>query len=146
MFLRVGAVYLLRDGLRGWSLDSATVTVIVNPPTGAGVIDSPTEPTVFDRVRDRTRSMPRGIDRLLCSFDTGQSGPIRDQDYIQPKPPFEMDWTPILRLVAMTAIFTIIILGSGALVNYVNRLAANLPDTSALIAAAAVGVFLVNVP
>ena len=57
------------------------------------------------------------------------------------QPPYEMDWTPVLRLVGMTAIFTVIILGSGALVNYVNRLAVNLPDTSALIAAAAVGVF-----
>ncbi len=54
--------------------------------------------------------------------------------------PYEMDWKPILRLVAMTAVFTVIILGSGAIVNFVNRLAGTLPDTTALIVTAAVGV------
>jgi len=57
------------------------------------------------------------------------------------QPPFELDWAPILRLVAMTAIFTVIILGSGALVNYVIKLTNKLPDTSALIATAGVGAF-----
>jgi MFS family permease len=55
-------------------------------------------------------------------------------------PPYEMDWKPILRLVGMTGAFTIIILGSGALVNYVNDLASTLPDTTALIVTAATGV------
>ncbi|MDY6868697.1 MAG: hypothetical protein SVT56_12505, partial [Chloroflexota bacterium] len=36
------------------------------------------------------------------------------------EPPFEMNWQPILRLVAMTGVFTVVILGSGALVNYAN--------------------------
>ena len=54
--------------------------------------------------------------------------------------PYEMDWKPILRLVLMTAVFTVIILGSGAVVNYFNRMAAALPDTSALIVTAAIGV------
>jgi MFS family permease len=40
----------------------------------------------------------------------------------------------------MTGAFTIIILGSGALVNYVNDLASTLPDTTALIVTAATGV------
>ena len=57
------------------------------------------------------------------------------------EPPYEMDWKPVLRLVGMTAIFTAIILGSGALVNYVNKEASTLPDTPALIATAAIGVF-----
>jgi MFS family permease len=56
------------------------------------------------------------------------------------EPPYEMDWAPVLRLVAMTAIFTVVILGSGALVNYVNSLTAGLPDTAGLIVTAAVGV------
>lgn len=56
------------------------------------------------------------------------------------KPASELDWRPILRLVLMTGAFTVVILGSGALVNYVNRLAAGLPDTSALIVTVAVGV------
>ncbi len=56
------------------------------------------------------------------------------------EPPFEMDWKPILRLVAMTAAFTVIILGSGALVNYANTLISSLADTSGLIAIIAVGV------
>jgi len=43
------------------------------------------------------------------------------------KPDFEpepMDWKPFIRLLAMTAVFTIVILGSGALVNLVIRTAA----------------------
>lgn len=56
------------------------------------------------------------------------------------EPPYEMDWVPVLRLVAMTAIFTVVILGSGALVNYSNSLTAGLPDTAGLIVTAAVGV------
>ena len=55
-------------------------------------------------------------------------------------PPYEMDWKPILRLVLMTAIFTAIILGSGALVQFVNTQAQALPNTTRLIAVAAMGV------
>jgi MFS family permease len=56
------------------------------------------------------------------------------------QPPYKMDWKPILRLVAMTAVFTIIILGSGQLVSFVNGLAMDLPDTTALIVTGAMGV------
>lgn len=56
------------------------------------------------------------------------------------EPPYEIDWKPILRLVGMTGVFTAIILGSGALVNYVNSLARVLPDTTELIVTVAVGV------
>ena len=56
------------------------------------------------------------------------------------EPPYEMDWKPVLRLVGMTVAFTVIILGSGALVNYVNALAAALPGPGGLIMTAAVGV------
>lgn len=56
------------------------------------------------------------------------------------KPPYAMDWKPILRLVAMTAVFTAIILGSGALVNLVNTEVGGLPDSAALIVTVAVGV------
>jgi MFS family permease len=56
------------------------------------------------------------------------------------EPVSKMDWKPILRLVVMTAVFTAVILGSGALVNFVNRLAVGLPDASALIVTIAVGV------
>ncbi len=56
------------------------------------------------------------------------------------EPPFEMNWQPILRLVAMTGIFTVVILGSGALVNYANTLTSALPEVSALIATIAIGV------
>lgn len=56
------------------------------------------------------------------------------------QPPYEWDWTPVLRLLAMTAAFTLVILGSGALVEYVNSLAVNLAGIPALIMTAAVGV------
>jgi MFS family permease len=56
------------------------------------------------------------------------------------QPPNKVEWKPILRLVAMTAVFTVIILGSGELVNFVNGLAVDLPDTTALIVTAAMGV------
>jgi MFS family permease len=56
------------------------------------------------------------------------------------EPPYPMDWQPVLRLMAMTAIFTVVILGSGALVNFVNSLTAALPATTSLILAAAMGV------
>jgi MFS family permease len=52
----------------------------------------------------------------------------------------KMDWKPILRLVLMTAAFTVVILGSGAVVNFVNRLAVGLPEASALTVTVAVGV------
>jgi MFS family permease len=56
------------------------------------------------------------------------------------KPPSEWDWSPILRLVGMTIAFTVVILGAGALVDYVNSLSGNLQDTPTLIMTAAVGV------
>jgi MFS family permease len=56
------------------------------------------------------------------------------------QPPYEMDWKPILRLVLMTAVFTAVILGAGAVVNLINRLASGLPDVSGLIVTAAIGV------
>ena len=56
------------------------------------------------------------------------------------QPPYKMDWQPILRLVAMTAVFTIIILGSGKLVSFVNGLALDLPEITALIITGAMGV------
>jgi hypothetical protein len=56
------------------------------------------------------------------------------------EPPFEMNWQPILRLVAMTGVFTVVILGSGALVNYANTLTSGLSDVPALIATVTIGV------
>jgi len=56
------------------------------------------------------------------------------------KPPYPMDWAPILRLVLMTAAFTVIILGSGALVNFVNQLTSGLSETLRLVLTAAMGV------
>ncbi len=56
------------------------------------------------------------------------------------EPPFEMNWKPVLRLVAMTGIFTVVILGTGALVNYANNLTGRLPDVSSLIATVAIAV------
>ncbi|MFN2305250.1 MAG: MFS transporter [Anaerolineales bacterium] len=57
------------------------------------------------------------------------------------QPPYPMDWKPILRLVAMTVVFTIVILGSGELVNLVNGWASGLANTASLIVTAFVGVF-----
>jgi MFS family permease len=56
------------------------------------------------------------------------------------EPPFEMNWKPVLRLVAMTGIFTVVILGTGALVNYANNLTGRLPNVSSLIATVAIAV------
>jgi MFS family permease len=56
------------------------------------------------------------------------------------KPPTAWDWKPILRLLGMTIAFTVVILGSGAAVKYVNSLAKNLAETPALIVTAGVGV------
>jgi MFS family permease len=56
------------------------------------------------------------------------------------KPPYPMDWAPILRLVLMTGAFTAIILGAGALVNFVNQLTSGLSDTLRLILTAGMGV------
>jgi len=56
------------------------------------------------------------------------------------KPPYEWDWQPVIRLVGMTIAFTAVILGSGALVNYINSLSADLSDLPAKIMTAAVGV------
>lgn len=56
------------------------------------------------------------------------------------EPPNKLDWKPILRLLIMTVVFTLIILGSGELVKFVNSAAQKLPDTAALIVTAAMGV------
>lgn len=50
-----------------------------------------------------------------------------------------MDWEPILRLLLMTGVFTLIILGSGQLVKFVSRLLTNI--TSPAILFIAMGVF-----
>ncbi|HEY9122485.1 MAG TPA: MFS transporter [Brevefilum sp.] len=56
------------------------------------------------------------------------------------KPPYEWDWQPVIRLVGMTIAFTAVILGSGALVNYINSLSADLSALPSKIMTAAVGV------
>lgn len=56
------------------------------------------------------------------------------------QPPFEMNWNPILRLLAMTAVFTVVILGCGELVKFISRLADPLSTTVKLILISAVGV------
>ncbi len=56
------------------------------------------------------------------------------------EPPSKMDWKPILRLLIMTVVFTLVILGSGELVKFVTTAARTLPDTAALIVTAAMGV------
>jgi MFS family permease len=56
------------------------------------------------------------------------------------QPPFEMNWNPILRLLAMTAVFTVVILGCGELVKFISRLADPLSITVKLILISAVGV------
>ena len=56
------------------------------------------------------------------------------------EPPTKLNWKPILRLLIMTAVFTLVILGSGELVKFVNTAAQTLPDTAALIVTAAMGV------
>jgi MFS family permease len=56
------------------------------------------------------------------------------------EPPYPFTWKPILRLLAMTGAFTVVILGTGALVQWANGLALTLPQTTGLIINAAVGV------
>jgi MFS family permease len=56
------------------------------------------------------------------------------------EPTSKLDWKPILRLVLMTAVFTAVILGSGAGVNFFNRLSTGLPESSALIVTITVAV------
>lgn len=56
------------------------------------------------------------------------------------QPPYPMDWKPILRLLAMTVAFTAIILGSGAVVRFVNSWASGLPQVPSLIIIASVGI------
>ena len=56
------------------------------------------------------------------------------------EPPYAMDWGPVLRLVAMTGIFTVVIIGSGALVSYFNLLTTGLTATAGMIMTGAVGV------
>lgn len=56
------------------------------------------------------------------------------------EPPYKMDWKPVLRLLIMTIVFTLVILGSGELVQFVNTAAGKLPDTAALIVTASMGV------
>jgi len=72
---------------------------------------------------------------ILCTLITMF---VREKPIKQP--PYEMDWKPILRLIAMTVAFTAIILGAGALVNFANTRVGSLLDTTALIVTAAVGV------
>ncbi len=48
------------------------------------------------------------------------------------KAPFELDWQPFLRLVLMTAAFTVIILGMGAGVNAIMRVSLDLPRSAVL--------------
>ena len=56
------------------------------------------------------------------------------------RPPFEMNWGPILRLLAMTGVFTVVILGCGQLVKYISQFTDTLSDTWKLILISAVGV------
>jgi len=58
----------------------------------------------------------------------------------QEKVPYAMDWKPLSRLVIMTLVFTLIILGTGALVNLLVGMTTTLPYTRAFIITAIVGV------
>jgi MFS family permease len=53
--------------------------------------------------------------------------------------PFELDWQPFVRLVLMTAAFTLIILGTGAAVRAVMHLPLDLPATTSTILAGLAG-------
>jgi MFS family permease len=48
--------------------------------------------------------------------------------------PSRLDWTPILRLVLMTGLFTAVILGTGAVVNLAGRLLCGIGSTALLLA------------
>ena len=52
-------------------------------------------------------------------------------------PPF--DWTPILRLASMTALFAVIILGTGALVKWIGQLLVGLPNGALIFGMGAAG-------
>lgn len=58
----------------------------------------------------------------------------------QEKPPFKLDWTPFVRLVIMTAVFTGIILGLGAIVQWFMRQPLNLTPWIHPLLTAVVGV------
>ena len=58
----------------------------------------------------------------------------------QEKAPYAMDWKPLSRLVIMTLVFTLIILGTGALVNLLVGMTTTLPYVGAFIITAIVGV------
>lgn len=71
----------------------------------------------------------------------------------QEKPPFKLEWLPFLRLFLMTAVFTLVILGSGALVKWfmlqdfgfppvVNTVLTALAGVVAMGAAVAIGVLV----
>ncbi|MEN6482173.1 MAG: MFS transporter, partial [Anaerolineaceae bacterium] len=55
------------------------------------------------------------------------------------KSPTPMDWKPILRLLLMTAVFTLIILGTGKLVNWVMNLSDGLQGSASMIVTGLVG-------
>ncbi len=58
----------------------------------------------------------------------------------QEKAPYDMDWASLGRLAAMTAAFTVVILGTGALVRWLINLTKNLSGISSLVLIALIGV------
>jgi MFS family permease len=60
------------------------------------------------------------------------------------QPPAKMDWVPILRLLAMTAVFTVVILGTGALVRFISGLTEPLSDTMERIVLSATAVLAMS--
>lgn len=62
---------------------------------------------------------------------------VPEKRQIEPSVP--MDWKPILRLLLMTAVFTLIILGTGKLVNWVMNLSDGLQESTSMIVTGLVG-------
>jgi MFS family permease len=58
----------------------------------------------------------------------------------QEKAPYKMDWKPLLRLLLMTVMFTVVILGAGELVKYLIGLTDNLPETTGSIVTAVIAI------
>jgi len=56
------------------------------------------------------------------------------------QPPDKVDWTPIIRLVLMTAVFTVVILGSGWVVRQAVVLLADLPKTQSMLVGGVIGI------
>lgn len=157
VFIAIGIIASRMDGMAGyWALFAAIIVSMITSNTAHGAAQGLIPDLVPENLRGRfsgvkaffelpaplifvsfviSKMISAGniwaalitliVVLLLCMLLT-----MFVKETPQQKAPYPMDWKPLVRLLAMTAAFTVIILGSGQLVKYLISLTSGMSEAA----------------